>query len=118
MDSPVKLEAISHPEERYSASGVPRAEVSILSASLVTAPGTFARYQSARIPRHAFCQVTYRVEPDPDPIRCEFSDINSSPGSCECFSIRRVRGGIDCTAGCIGCGGSAFGGRGISELID
>jgi hypothetical protein len=37
---PVKAVSISHPEERYSASGVPRDEVSMLEASRVTEVGT------------------------------------------------------------------------------
>lgn len=90
MDVRVKLESIAHPDERYSASGVPRAEVSILSASLVTALGTSFLYHIYQL----LCPVqdgvemmtkrkTYRVEPDPNPVRCEFSDIHSSPGGCE-----------------------------------
>lgn len=39
-DIPVKAELISHPEERYSASGVPRREISMDEASLVTEMGT------------------------------------------------------------------------------
>jgi hypothetical protein len=39
-DIRVKLEVISHPEERYSASGVPRDDVSMEVASRVTELGT------------------------------------------------------------------------------
>jgi len=39
-DIPVKAELISHPEERYSASGVPRREMSMDEASRVTEMGT------------------------------------------------------------------------------
>lgn len=40
----MKLDSISHPEERYSASGVPKVEVSIEEASRVTEVGTSALY--------------------------------------------------------------------------
>jgi hypothetical protein len=39
-DIPVKAELISHPEERYSASGVPSRVVSMEEASRVTVIGT------------------------------------------------------------------------------
>jgi hypothetical protein len=54
-DIPVKAVSISHPEERYSASGVPRDEVSMLEASLVTELGT-----SLLCPLASISMKTYR----------------------------------------------------------
>ena len=54
-DIPVKAELISQPEERYSASGVPRDEVSMLEASLVTEVGT-----SLLCPLASISLMTYR----------------------------------------------------------